>query len=161
LGKPVKLNAVVDAMDLPELWESYLDPETGEIVSFSEDERYRLDEEEGEDAEDMPDWERESMARIRRVLDSGRALALPDKFDIHEWELMREFSSAVDNPDESDQLLRAIHGAGAFGRFRTTTNRLGLRERWFEYRSEALRRMAREWLEGNGVAYVEGTFERG
>lgn len=158
---PVSLEAVVDAMDLPEEWESYLDPETGEIASFGEDARYRLDEGDGGDALDMPDWERESMASIRRVLDSGRALALPDKFDIHEWELMREFSSAVDDPDGRDELLRVIHGAGAFGRFRAITDRLGLRERWFEYRDEALRRMAREWLEANGVAYVEGAEERG
>jgi len=152
----VKLEAIIDAMDLPEEWESFLDPETGEIVTVSEDERSLLDEEE-EEAEvlEMPDWARESAQRIRKVLDSGRALALPDKFDIHEWELMRQFSASVEDPDASAELLEAIHGGGAFRLFRITTSRLGLRESWFEYRAEALRRIAREWLEDHGIAYVE------
>jgi len=155
LGAVVNLEAVIDAMDLPEEWESLIDPETGEIVTISEDDRSVLDQEDdGEDSE-LPEWQRESIARIRKVLDSGRALALPGKFEIHEWDLMRRFARSVEDPDQSAELLGAIHGAGAFRLFRMTTDRLGLRDRWFQYRAEALREMAREWLEASGIEYVE------
>ena len=39
--------------------------------------------------------------------------------------------------------------------FRETTTRLGLRERWFEYRNQALREMATEWLEEHGIEHAE------
>ncbi|MDP2856810.1 MAG: UPF0158 family protein, partial [Bacillota bacterium] len=85
----------------------------------------------------------------------GRALALPDKFDFHEWDVKKPFATSVENPDESTELLEASHGTGAFRMFRETTTRLGLRERWFEYRDQALREMAREWLEEHGIEYTE------
>jgi hypothetical protein len=155
----VNLEAVVDAMDVPDDWEAFIDPETGEIVTISEDDRSVLgdDDDEEDEVEDMdlPDWQRESIAKIRRVLDSGRALVLPGKFEIHEWDLMRRFSQSVEDPDESAELLEAIRGKGAFRLFRVTTERLGLRARWFEYRDSAVREMARAWLEGHGIAYIE------
>jgi hypothetical protein len=155
MGTAVKLEAVIDAMDLPEEWESLIDPETGQIVTISEDDRFVLDQEdEGEDV-DTCEWQRESIAEIRKVLDSGRAIALPGKFDIHEWDLMRRFALSVEDPDASAELFNAIHGTGAFRLFRMTSDRLGMRDRWFEYRAEALREIAREWLEAHGIEYVE------
>jgi len=131
MGSVVKLEDVVEAMDLAGEWESYIDPGTGELVSITEDDRYVLGREEAGETVRMPEWHRESIARIRRVLDSGRALALPDSFDIHEWDLMRRFANSVEDSDASDELLRAIHGAGAFRLFKMTIGRLGLRDAWF------------------------------
>lgn len=150
----VKLEAVLEAMDLPQEWEAFLDPETGEIVSINEDDQIVLDQDEDE-WDDLPEWQRESVATIRRVLESGRALALPDSFDIHEWDLMRRFAASLEDPDESAELLNAIHGRGAFRLFKITIARLGLREPWFQYRDQAIRRIARDWLEAHGVPYVE------
>jgi len=151
----VKLEDVVDAIDLPEEWESFLDPDTGEILTMTDEDRSDLDAQ-VEDAElEMPDWQRESTEKLKRLLDSGRALAVPGKFEIHEWELMKRFAIDVEDLEESTELLGAIHGSGAFRLFKTTIARLGLRERWFEYRDEALREVARSWLEANGIQYVE------
>ncbi|MDP2857129.1 MAG: UPF0158 family protein [Bacillota bacterium] len=153
----VQIQAVMDAIDFPEEWEAFLDPETGEILVMTDEEREVFEEEEVEDEEalEMPDWEKESIGKLRELLNSGRALALPDKFDFHEWDVMKRFATSVENPDESTELLEAIHGTGAFRMFRETTTRLGLRERWFEYRDQALREMAREWLEEHGIEYTE------
>ena len=153
----VQIQAVMDAIDLPEEWEAFLDPETGEILVMTDEERESLEEEEVEDEEalEMPDWEKESIGKLRELLDSGRALALPDKFDFHEWEVMKRFAVSVENPDESTELFETIHGTGAFRMFREATTRLGLRERWFEYRDQALREMAIEWLEEHGIEYPE------
>lgn len=150
----VKLSAVLEAMDLPREWESLLDPETGEIVWISDEDRYGLDRED-DDLVDLPEWQKESVEKIRRVVDSGRALRLPDAFDIHEWDLMRRFSSSIDDADQRDELLTAIHGKGAFRMFKMTVGRLGLREEWFRYRDAALRRIAVDWLDVNGIEYVD------
>lgn len=152
----VKLEAVVEALDLPREWESFLDPETGEIVSLTDDDRYAM-ELDAEEFDELPDWQRESVARIRRVLDSGRALRLPDAFDVHEWEIMRRFSSFREDPDTRAELLDAIHGRGAFRLFKTTLARLGLRDEWYAYRDNALRDIARDWLEVHEIPFQEGS----
>lgn len=152
----VKLIAVMEAMDLPQEWESFLDPATGEIVWVTEEDRYGLDwEDDDDDLVDLPEWQKESVEKIRRVVDSGRALRLPDSYDLHEWDLMRRFSSSVDDAEQRDELLAAIHGKGAFRLFKMTVGRLGLREEWFRYRDAAVRRIAIDWLEGNGIEYVD------
>ncbi len=157
MGAAVKLEAVIDAIDLPEEWEAFIDPETGEIVTISGDDRFALDEEDDDEDLETPEWQQESIEKIRKVLDSGRAIALPGKFEIHEWDLMRRFSLSVEDPDVSTELFNAIHGTGAFRLFRMTIDRLGLRDPWYEYRAQALREIARDWLETNGIEYVEGS----
>jgi len=159
----VQIQAVMDAIDLPEEWEAFLDPETGDILVMTDEERGMLDEEELEDeaALEMPDWEKESIGKLRSLLDSGRALRLPDKFDFHEWEVMRHFAASVENTEDGSELLGTIHGTGAFRMFRETTARLGLREAWFAYRDQALRELASEWLEENGIGYTEKAQEPG
>jgi len=153
----VQIQAVMDAMDLPGEWEAFLDPESGEILVVTDEERDVLEGEEVDDDQDleMPAWEKESIGRLRRLLNSGRALALPDKFDFNEWDVMKRFARSIDDPHESSELLEAIHGTGAFRMFRETTTRLGLRERWFEYRDQALREMATEWFEEHGIEHAD------
>jgi len=153
----VQIQAVMDAMDLPEEWAAFLDPETGEVLVMTDEEREVLDEEgvEDEEALEMPEWEKESIGKLRELLNSGRALALPDKFDFHEWEVMKRFATSIEDPDESIALLEAIHGTGAFRMFRGATFRLGLRDKWYEYRDQALREMAKAWLEEHGIEYTE------
>ncbi len=154
MGVPIRLEAVLEAMDLPTEWESFLDPATGKIVTLSEDDQAVLDDEDA-DVDEFPDWQRDSITEIRKVLDSGRALRLPDSFDINEWDLMRRFSSLLEDPEQRRELLDAIHGTGAFRIFKMSIARLGLRERWFEYRDNALRRIAKDWLETEGIPFVE------
>lgn len=151
----VKLDDIIEAMELPEEWEALIDPDTGEVVVTGEDDRFVLDGGEEGEATELPAWQQESIAKIRRVLDSGRAIALPGAFEIHEWDLMRTFSSSVQSPDAAAELLEAIHGSGAFRRFKIAVARLGLRDQWFKYRDEAVRDLARMWLEEVGITYVE------
>jgi hypothetical protein len=152
MGVVVKLDSILEPMDLPGEWESFLDPETGEIVSIGEEVRFALDR---EDRDGLSAWLQEAVERIERLLDSGRALGLPDSYDIHEWELMRRFSSSIDDPAHRDELLAVLHGRGAFRLFRMTVARLGLRDAWFEHRARALRRIAVEWLDDHGIHFVE------
>ena len=84
------LREVVEAMEaLSDDCVSYLDPDSGEIITVTEEER-RLAEDESLD--DVPEWQREVLTKIRAVLESDRFLELPDRFDIHEWSIMEGFA---------------------------------------------------------------------
>lgn len=149
----VKLQDVVDALELPEEWQALLDPDTGEIVTIT-DEELEYSEDPSVNLSELADWERDAVAKARRALDSDRMLSLPDKFDVHEWDLMRRFAYTLAE-SESREILEAIHGSGAFRSFRMTTERLSLRDAWHQYREKTFKQIARDWLEEHGIAYTE------
>ena len=147
----ISLREVVEAMEaLSDDWVSYLDPDSGEIITVTEEER-RLAEDESLD--DVPEWQREVLPKIRAVLESGRFLELPDRFDIHEWSIMEGFARGHDNDRIRQELLDAIHGAGAFRMFRSLIRRLGIEQNWYQFREERLAEIAREWLEEHKLPY--------
>lgn len=151
MPKVVSLQDVVAAMDVPNPdWESFLDPESGEIITVTDDDRSALEDPE---PDLLPDWQREFLPKVREALESGRHLRLPDSFEIHEWSLMERFCLAIDKPAARGELLDAIHGKGAFRVFRNTLERLGLRDQWHDYRQAAFEQLARDWLEAQGVPY--------
>ncbi|HYY72966.1 MAG TPA: hypothetical protein VE778_05180, partial [Candidatus Bathyarchaeia archaeon] len=129
---------------------SYLDPETGEIITVTEEERHLVEE---ESLENVPEWQREMMPKIRAALESDRFLELPGRFDIHEWSIMDEFSRAQGSESIRQELADAIHGAGAFRIFRIAIRRLGLEKSWYQFRDEALAEIARNWLEEHKLSY--------
>ena len=43
---------------------------------------------------------------------------------------MKDFSQSIDDDDAREQLLRAIHGTGAFRYFKDLVFRYGLRDQW-------------------------------
>ena len=129
---------------------SYLDPDTGEIITITEEERHLAEDESWEDA---PEWQREMLPKIRAVLETDHFLELPDRFDIHEWSIMERFSPTHDNEQIRRELLDAIHGAGAFRAFRSAIRRLGIEQSWYQFRDEALAEIARSWLEEHKLPY--------
>lgn len=151
MGVVLALRDIVDAIESQSNeGEAYLDPETGEIVQVSEDERALV--EEGRSDDDLLDWERELIPKVRQALESDRFLALPDRFEVHEWAIMERFS--LDQNERARKvLLGAIHGSGAFRHFRGAVERLGLLDAWYRYREEAIVQIARDWLEEHKLAY--------
>ena len=91
--------------------------------------------------------------KVRAVLAGKRCLRLPNRFEIHEWSIMDEFAEAQHSERVRQELLEAIHGAGAFRMFRSTIRRLGLEKSWDRFREEARVEIARDWLEGHKVPY--------
>ncbi len=55
---------------------------------------------------------------------------LPTKYDVNEWEIMREFAESVEPERLSDELQNAIHGAGAFRYFKDTLRRYRREKDW-------------------------------
>jgi len=150
---PVALRDVVDELETSDdALRSYINPKTGELASVTEDPRYSAESEEPSDG--WHDWEVQEWETTRRVLNTPEFIALPSKFEIHEWSIMKRFAQSLENEDHCDTLLDAIHGRGAFGRFERATQRLGVRERWYKFRSNALAEIAIEFLEENGIPYT-------
>lgn len=147
----VSLSAVLDAMEMAsDSLRSYVDPESGSVVTISEEEESLLDRDEL--PPDLPEWQQDALSELRK-LDLDRLLPLPDRFEIHEWEIMRRFAEARSPEEHREGLLDAIHGSGAFRSFRRELERLGLREAWYEYRHAELERIAKDWLESHGLEW--------
>jgi len=147
----ISLSAVIDAIQsATEESDSYLDPDTGEIVYVTDEMRDMIEDDELDDA---PPWMREDLPKVREALASGRYLSLPTKFDVHEWAIMEEFSKGQENSRVRNELLDAIHGSGAFRLFKSSIRRLGIEDTWYRFRDEAIRNIAREWLEENNLQY--------
>ena len=53
----------------------------------------------------------------------------------------------------SDELQAAVHGRGAFRRFKDAVHRLGIADEWYRFREVALEEIAIEFLEAHGIAY--------
>jgi hypothetical protein len=68
---------------------------------------------------------------------------------------MREFAESVEPERLSDELQNAIRGAGAFRYFKDALRRYRREKDWYAYREEALRQIAIEWCEENGIEYTE------
>ena len=91
--------------------------------------------------------------KVREALASDDFLPLPSKFDINEYRIMERFCHQVADPAIRDNLVRAIHGSGAFGRFRTLAHHCSLIDEWHAFRDRALEDIAADWLEANGIGY--------
>ncbi|MGH9933104.1 MAG: hypothetical protein ACREA9_28300 [Pyrinomonadaceae bacterium] len=163
MAMTVKLRDVVEAMDsLMEESAAYLNKRTGELFTLSHEELSAVEDEAmeeelagteagaaetdgdltidsdfsgAEDLDDDPEWLRESKLKAREIINSDEWTQLPSKFDIHEYHIMEEFGRSIEDPELRDNLLHAIRGSGAFGRFRYALDTFGLREAWFEFRA--------------------------
>ncbi len=152
---PVSLKQVAEEIEaLPDGWTAYIHRETGELYSFSDEEAAQA--EGGEEGDELADWEMESVAKAREVLDSEAWIALPNKFEINEWEIMRDFARSQTDQKAAENILQAIHGRGAFRYFEDKVNQYGLRDEWFEFKERALERIAREALEEAAIPFSEG-----
>ena len=93
-------------MDLPNQdWQSYLNRDTGVIVTVTDEDRSLL--EDDADLDDLPDWQRESLPNIREALESNRFLVLPGSFELHEWSIMSALGKSEEEPESAmNSLIR-------------------------------------------------------
>jgi hypothetical protein len=155
MGVIVDVAKITEALEHPDGWQCFLDRNTGNVIIITEDDAPYIEgfgeyETDDEDFATLPEWQRESIIDVRSALKTADLIPLPDKFDFHEWEVMRRFAGSQAEPARGD-LLHAIHGAGAFRQFRRSLEDLDLRDEWFRFRDNALRQFAIDWLNENGV----------
>ena len=137
----------------------YYDRATGEVVGLREEYLLRAESELAgeEDLRSLTEWEEAEVDTGRAVLEdeAGRFVPLPDRFEIDEWDMMRRFSYQVSDEELSGRLLDAIHGKGAFRRFKDTLYQAGIQEEWFEFRDQQYREIAQEWCEWKDIPVKE------
>jgi hypothetical protein len=149
----VSLRAVAAEMDLPnDDWTAYINRRTGELVTVTDEEARAVEADAGDD--DLPDWQAEHLPKVREALSSDDFLPLPSRFDINDYGIIERFCQQVANTRMREDLLLAIRGSGAFGRFKTLAHHCGLIEKWYAFRAWALEDIAAGWLEANGIGYT-------
>ncbi|HVF11235.1 MAG TPA: UPF0158 family protein [Abditibacteriaceae bacterium] len=150
---PVSLRDVVDEMSIVgDEHTAYVNRRTGELVTLSHEELSAA--EEDAPLEDYPEWQREMIEKAGEVLDSEDYLALPGKFDIHEYRIMEEFCDAVEEAQTRDDLLYRIRGKGAFRRFKDAIHALGIEQQWYSFRDAEVARIVMDWLEAHAIPYT-------
>ncbi len=151
--KPVSLKSVVNEMDvLGDQMTAYINKKTGELFTVTEEEAMII-EEGNEDDELIPEWQKETLPKVREVLESDHFVPLPDSFEIHEYSIMERFCRSCQDEGLQDELLHAIRGSGAFRYFKDVIHRKGIQDDWYSFRDEALKEIATEFLEMEGIAY--------
>jgi Uncharacterised protein family (UPF0158) len=115
----------------------FLDTETGEVILVSE---YDDDE--------------ESTQRLEAIdeAEPGRYLQVPRAESSDGYEDMQEFIDTVSDKPLQQLLEVAIHGKGAFRRFKDVlAHDPAEQQRWFAFQMERLNNRVREWLADEGV----------
>jgi hypothetical protein len=149
------LNKIVEGLEMQsDDALSFYDRETGEVETVSKDllgeaEDYRTDE-----MPDIPEWQEDEWETVKRIVAKESFVRLPTKFDIHEWQILSDFSNEVESEEIRAELLDAIHGAGAFRSFKAAVRRRGIEDEWYKFRAEALRQIAIDWCEEHDIAWV-------
>jgi hypothetical protein len=147
----------------------YLDLETGEVISVSDEERgllesiyqsyyddpsEKVDWENAFEKEHVPDWQRERLQDADRV-EAGfgdRFIAIPSEGSHEGYRDMEAFIATVRNRRLQDRLERAISGRGAFRYFKDVLlDYPAERERWFQFKQEQLHLRILDWLEAYGI----------
>lgn len=98
----------------------------------------------------------EEMEQLEKALeedDGDRFYQIMATSSDEDWRVMERFIHSLDDQDENtrEMLLNAIQGSGAFGRFKDAVQRIGLLDRWYEYRNRAQREQSLNWLQDRGL----------
>ncbi len=143
----VNLQNIVDELSMMfEENRSFVDRETGEVVMVTRDDLREVEE---------PGPHDDDETAVLILEHPERFEELPDKWEVNDWEIMREFCEAVESAERRRRLLSAIRGNGAFGRFKTLAAAYGMLEEWYAFRDNALWELARDWCEENEIPYTE------
>lgn len=143
----------------------YLDTETGEVISFSneilsdlqsrlyEDEYEELNENieymEFDEEPDLPDWMLDEVELALEVLldESGRYIRIPERSSPKAFKTMEEFIEIIDNHELKEKLRTSLNGKGAFRKFKDTLiDYPKERKRWHGFNAKVVKREIIEWL---------------
>jgi hypothetical protein len=149
-----RLNDIVEVLEIQvDEYSSFLDRDTGQVETISRDLLREAEESDGDEELDLPAWQEHEWEIAELIVSTDRFRKLPSKFEVHEWEIMQDFLLSVKSDRIREDLLDAIQGRGAFRYFKDTLRRHGVESDWFAFRRQALRQIALEWCEENGIVW--------
>jgi hypothetical protein len=171
-----KLNVNIDeiqkAMEdvVRDTFDYFLDLETGEVMSFSEEilrevklKLYENDAEEiGDDIEyiefdevpEIPDWMEDEVELALEILfdTQDRYPRIPERRSGAAFKSMAGFIDTIDDSILKEELSAALDGKGAFRKFKDILlARPKERKRWHGYNAKAMKNEILEWLGSVGI----------
>lgn len=156
---PINLSILADTLEIhSDNSIVRIDLEEGNFVMLDSMFFGAVEENDEEALADLPEWQKEEIPIARAILEdenSKRFIAPPDSFDFHEYRHMERFINTFEDAQAADELYRAIQGRGAFRYFKDMAHRLGIIERWYAYRDNALREFLIDWAEEHNVPYED------
>ena len=153
MSATVLLKDIIDALEMQlDESSSFLDLDTGRVETVSNDLLGETDDYLGEEP-DLPAWQKQEWEIAKRIASTDRFRQLPTEFDVHEWAIMQDFSNSLPSDRVRQELLNAIHAAGAFRHFKDTLRRHQIESAWFQFRAQALRQIALNWCEEHHIRW--------
>jgi hypothetical protein len=155
MSLPVKLDEMMEAIEFQAGGRTaYLNKETGEIVTISEEEFQAAEDEDS--PENYPEWQRDNIKTAMDILDNEENfLTLPTKHDIHEYLIMERFCLSIKNKVISEALSDAIKGKSTFHGFKDNVQRFKIADKWYKFREDAIKEIAIEWCRSKHIEYVD------
>ena len=154
---PISLDALIEALEIQsEELHAFVNPETAEVVLVSDEALEAAESTDGASDVDEAEFE-----LARAVLTTPGILEVPNRFDIDEYRMMVRFASARPTARERDVLGEALHGSGAFRRFKSACYALGIEQGWFGFRDAEYEALALRWCEDHGLSWTRGKDSRG
>ena len=154
----VILSELIDALESQsDESQIYLNRNTGEIIYLTEEDIQAV--ENNDPLDDYPEWQQETIEKARIILGTSSEifLQLPDKWDIHEYEIMENFIDTIENLELADNLNNVIRGKGAFRRFKDMIHEYDIQDHWYTHRDDALREIAIDWCREQNIEYIDKT----
>ena len=153
MALPVKLRVFVDYMDaVNDEMTAYINRNTGDLVILTDDD---ISFAEDDDTHFIPDWQRETVEKAKQVLIDDNYIELPDRFELHEYQIMERFCTTVEDRSVQNILLRAIRGRRAFRRFKDKVYAEGIDKDWYRFRDNAYKQIAADFLSSECIAFVD------
>lgn len=151
---PVSLQAVVDQMDvISDDIVAYINRRSGELVTLTTEDISLA--EENDNSCPIPEWQRDLVDKAKQALSNDDYLELPDRFEINEYGIMERYSYTIEDEQIRLALLTAINGKGAFRRFKDKLNEEGIDEDWYNFRANAFKQIAADFLLHQGISFVD------
>ena len=131
----VKLSEVIDALDFTnDEIEYYYNPDTEEIFMSNIGEFEDLNEDELDELFE-------------------KSIMLPTRYDINEYEMMKDFVETIIDTRLQNQLYISLNGSGAFRRFKDTCINFDIINDWYKFKGERYKEIAIDWCKENNIEF--------
>jgi len=148
----VSLRLIVDFIALTgNGWVAYLNRDTGEIISVSDELREYVREE--VNPAYLPEWQQHLLPKVREAIGSVSCLPLPNRLRLHAVDLMEQFAFRQANLQLRDEILECAKSPDPFRPFQSIIYRYSLDQSWSEFQKAGIERVARNWLEMHEISY--------
>ncbi|MAT45592.1 MAG: hypothetical protein CL609_24950 [Anaerolineaceae bacterium] len=154
MNKTLLLSKFIMALAIGDEFSStYIHKQTGELIEISVEASEMFEHIKTNGWGNYSQWEYDAIKKVEKVKSDPSFIKIPSKFDLHEYRMMEDFISTIQNLILQDEFHHTIQGKGAFQRFRNKLIENGLENDWQEYKKEELAKFSRNWLRENKIIF--------